>query len=152
MTTKSILLRSAIAVIVIMAGFESLRSRDVSEPAPKAKPAPAATATPAPSCKTDWKLCADNADLANNWSGYYRLRSACKTAAEKAAKYGAPEWPWLAFASFQPGTQSPRLGTMVLIEDGARFPNAFNAKVRSRVVCTYDLNGGEVLGVDVKAR
>jgi hypothetical protein len=155
MKVASILRRSALAALMIAAGFEALRSRDASTPppAPVARPAIAAASAPAaPSCKTDWKLCADNADLANNWKGYVGVRSACKRAAEKAARYGAPEWPWLAFASFKPGTQSPRVGVVILYEDDARFPNAFNAKVRSRATCTYDLNAGEVLGVEVTAR
>jgi hypothetical protein len=155
MKAKSILLRSAIAVIVVMAGFEALRTRDASEPPKPVKATAIAKpiAPPPPSCKTDWKLCRDNADLVNNWSGYYRVAGACKAASERLAKYGDPEWPWfVTFRTFNNGDDYPKTGKVTAIETEARYPNAFNAKVLSRVTCTYDINTAKVTDIMVAAR
>jgi hypothetical protein len=91
-----------------------------------------ASAPAAPSCRTDWKLCANNSELANNWKGYGLAQYACKRAANDSARYGTPEWPsasrpwptsWLGnFHKFRPGT-SMKNGRITLIEDEAKFQN-----------------------------
>ena len=107
----------------------------------------------APGCKTDWKLCGDNSDMANNWSGWYKVTSRCKRAAEEAAKYGDPEWPWFTgFSYFKPGTDFVQTGIVIAIDNEARYPNAFNAKVKARTVCKFDLNTEKVLDLTINAK
>src|ERR1700730_4813444 len=54
--------------------------------------APAISAPPL-SCKTDWTVCTDNSDMANNYSGWSSAKIDCKFAANDQAKYGTPKWP-----------------------------------------------------------
>jgi hypothetical protein len=100
------------------------------------------TALP-PGCKSDWHLCSDNADLVNNYSDISYGQVSCKMEATKRAKYGTPEWPWLPFNHFYPGS-SVKNGTVALIEPDAKFSNGFGAMVHSRVTCMYDLNTRQV--------
>jgi len=105
-------------------------------------------------CSSNWKICADNADLANNNTDYgVKAKVACKMAAEDMAKYGTPEWPWLSsFGTFLKGDDYLKTGIVTLIERDAGFKNAFNATVRSRVTCTYDLNTNRVIDVEISDR
>jgi hypothetical protein len=99
-----------------------------------------------PSCKSDWHLCFDNADLVNNYdSGMIDAHVSCQTEAEKRAKYGSPKWPFAAFGTYQRGSAYLNTGVATLIEPDAQFSNAFGAMVHSTVTCTYDLNQKKVL-------
>jgi hypothetical protein len=120
---------------------------DATKP-PKPPPPP-----PSP-CIKDWKACSDNADMANNWSGWIDVRLACKRAANDMAKYGDPEWPsWGSFfITFNIGDDYPKTGKVTAVEKDAKFTNMFNAKVRSQVVCEYDLNTKKVLDVRITER
>src|SRR5260370_41700836 len=42
----------------------------------------------APSCKSDWTLCTDNADMANNYSGWISAKAKCKSEANESARFG----------------------------------------------------------------
>ena len=55
-------------------------------------------------CIKDWSKCSSNSDMANNYDGWSSAKSACKRQANDQAKYGEPEWPWIAFGGFWPGT------------------------------------------------
>ena len=103
-----------------------------------------------PSCKSDWTLCTDNSDMANNWHGWTHVQAACEIAAEKSAKYGTPEWPWLAFSSFLKGDDYPKTGIVKAMEDEAKFKNMFNASVKSKVICTYNINTETVTDIQVR--
>ena len=37
------------------------------------EPGPATTPSPAPSCASDWTVCKDNADMANNFRGWSNI-------------------------------------------------------------------------------
>jgi hypothetical protein len=102
-----------------------------------------------PTCKTDWRLCADNSDLINNFGDITRGQSYCKIEAEKLAKYGSPKWPWLAFSTFYTGKEYVKTGIATLVEKDAQFSNAFGAMVHSTVTCRYDLNLQKVLDARV---
>jgi hypothetical protein len=102
-----------------------------------------------PSCKSDWHLCSDNADLINNFGDITRGQAYCKIEAEKLAKYGTPKWPWLAFSTFHRGSDYVKTGIAVLLEKDAQFQNGFGAMVHSTVTCRYDLNRQEVLDANV---
>jgi hypothetical protein len=102
-----------------------------------------------PTCKTDWKLCADNADMANNYRKWFDVKWACKAAATDMAKYGTPEWPsWgMYFGYFRPGHGYKETGKVVAIEPKAKFQNGFGAMVHTEVRCEYDLNTKKVTNV-----
>jgi hypothetical protein len=126
----------------------------ISTPPPVAgvPPAPAPPKPTPATCKSDWKLCADNSDLVNNWSDWSRVQVACKYAANDLARYGNPEWPWLSFSRFQVGTDYITTGKVVAIEPDAKFQNAFGAKLRVRVVCHYDIATKKVDDVFITER
>jgi len=105
-----------------------------------------------PSCKSDWKLCADNADLMNNFNGITRVTIDCKRAAQKLAKYGDPKFPWLSFGAFFTGNDYVKTGIVTAIEKEAQFQNGFGAWANSAVSCKYDLNANKVLDVSVSQR
>ncbi|MGJ4956483.1 hypothetical protein ACQR1H_12615 [Bradyrhizobium sp. HKCCYLRH2015] len=103
-------------------------------------------------CKRDWSSCADNEQLVNNWSGWSEVQVACKIAANDRAKYGDPEWPWLPFGTYLTGNEYVRTGKVVAIEPDARFKNGFNAAVRVRVRCYYDVRSKHVDNVTLDER
>ena len=87
----------------------------------------------------------------NQYSGWSLTKVECKQAANDRAKYGSPEWPWLAFSTFYKGNNYVTSGIAVAIERDAQFSNGFGAMVHSRVTCTYDLRAKRVTDVDVSA-
>lgn len=92
-------------------------------------------------CNRNWKLCKDNADLINHYGNLTaELSVQCKDAAEHAARFGTPEFPWLAFGSFRKGKKYVETGVVEAIEPDAKFQNGFGAMVHSTAICTYDLN------------
>jgi hypothetical protein len=103
----------------------------------------------APTCSDDWRKCADNADLVNHWSGWVELKVKCKEAANDAAKYGTPEWPWLPFGYFHPGRDYIDTGIATAIENDAKFSNGFGAMEKVKVFCDYDLKGKKVTNVNI---
>jgi hypothetical protein len=106
-----------------------------------------APTTSADICKTDWKKCSDNAELANNYSGWTTVQSACKIAAEAKAKYGTPKFPWFSFGSFLGGDDYPKTGVVTVIEPDAQFSNGYGAMVHSEVRCIYDLNNNMIRNI-----
>jgi len=104
-------------------------------------------------CKSDWTKCGDTRDIANNWSGYDRVRSECKREANKLAKYGDPKWPWaFAFSTFHPDEKTIETGTITAIEKDAQFQNGFGAWGHVEVTCEYDLRQKKVLNVNTESR
>ena len=125
---------AVIAFIVVISFIGSLGKNTTSE---------------ATSCRSDWTLCTDNADMANNYSGWSDAKFACKSAADNQARYGTPEWPWLAFSTFLKGGNYKTSGVATLIEPDAKFSNGFGAMVHSEVLCRYDLRAKKALDVTV---
>jgi hypothetical protein len=103
-------------------------------------------------CKQSWSSCADNEQLVNEWSGWSKVQVDCKFVANDHAKYGDPEWPWLAFSTFLKGDNYVKTGKAVAIEPDAKFKNGFNAQVRVRVTCFYDLRAARVDDVSISER
>ena len=113
---------------------------------------PSSAAPTVPSCEDDWHLCADNAQIADNYTGWIAAENACERAADKMAKYGTPKWPnsWLPnFGYFRTGSDFPKTGKAILIERDAQFQNIFGVMVHSTVTCTYNLATKEVSNVDI---
>ncbi|MET4600913.1 hypothetical protein ABIB90_000364 [Bradyrhizobium sp. JR4.1] len=104
-----------------------------------------------PTCKSDWHLCVDNADIINNFEGTSYGQVSCKIEAQKLAKYGEPKFPFLPFSSFYRGDNYRKTGVAFLIEKDAQYQNGFGAMVHSTVMRRYDLDRKQVLGVDVSA-
>jgi hypothetical protein len=100
-------------------------------------------------CVTDWRRCKDNADLVNNYGDMSTIEFECMEKANSMAKYGDPEWPWSTFGTFLKGDDYPKTGIVTVKEKDVRFTNMFNAKVRTTVRCTFDLNAMKVVSVKV---
>lgn len=109
-------------------------------------------ATTGPSCKTNWTLCTDNADLENNYLVDSSAPFDCKQEAIQRAKYGDPKFPWAyPFSTFYTGDQYPKTGIAILVEKAAQYQNGFGAMVHTRVTCTYDLRAKKVLNIEISA-
>jgi hypothetical protein len=80
----------------------------------------------------------------NNYSRISDAKVACKLEANSRAKFGSPEWPWLAFSTYLSGDTYVKTGNIILIEPNAQFENAFGGKPHVKVRCSYDLNSGKV--------
>jgi hypothetical protein len=103
-------------------------------------------------CKKNWNSCADNEQLVNEWHDWSRVQSACKMAANDQAKYGDPEWSWLPFSKFLKGDDYVKRGKATAIDTDAKFKNGFNASLRVRVTCQYDLRADRVINVSISER
>lgn len=137
---------SAIAVVIVLVVGYNLIKSNSSDTSPGST---AAATEPAASCKTDWHLCSDNADLINNNSSILGAQIACKSSANDLAKFGSPEWPWLPFGSFYKGDDGVKTGKLRLVEKDAKFQNGFGAMAHVIVNCTYDLTSKSVIDVSV---
>jgi hypothetical protein len=103
----------------------------------------------APSCKSDWTLCSDNADLVNHYDKMLDAKIYCQIEANKLANYGTPVWgPEIGiFSRFKTGNDSPRTGIVRLVDDDVQFSNMFGGMQYSMVSCKYDLANKRVLDV-----
>jgi hypothetical protein len=138
---------SAVVVVGLIAVALSYGSEDAKKAAFIGPPAPRVTV-----CKDDWRKCADNSDLINQYGEISTVKNDCRRHADDLAKYGKPEWPWIAFGRYWGGTDYVAKGIARLQEDDAEFQNGFGAMVRSRVTCTYDLAKQQVINVTIKQR
>ena len=102
-------------------------------------------------CDSDWRKCANNEQLVNNYSRWTSVKVECKREADSQARYKT-DWPWLPFGTFIKGNEYVTSGTAIAIEPDAQFQNGFGAMVRSRVICTYDLRAQHVISVDISPR
>ena len=98
----------------------------------------------ASACQSDWSKCTNNVEMARNYEGWTEAEVKCKIAANKLAKYGTPEWPWLAFQNLASGTDYAENGEATLIENNAKFQNEYGAMVHTRVGCDYNLRTKKV--------
>lgn len=105
----------------------------------------------APSCKTDWSLCADNSDMANNYSNWTEAQWDCEKTATEQAKYGTPQWARRSFSTFLKG-DNYKSGTATLFDHDAQFSNVFGGMVHVDVTCKYDLREKRVISVDIQGR
>jgi len=95
-------------------------------------------------CIRNWSSCSDNAQLASDWPGWARVQAECKLAVDERAKYGAPEWPWLAFSSFLKEPDYVKTGKAIAIEPDAKIKSGSDTSMRVRAICNYDLRAGRV--------
>lgn len=105
-----------------------------------------------PTCKSNWHLCSDNADLVNNYTGISLGQIRCEAEAKEQARYGEPKFPsFEAFGTFYRGDDYVKNGMVTLVEKEAQFQNGFGAMVHSTVICKYDLNAEKVIDVNIIA-
>ncbi|HEU5048596.1 MAG TPA: hypothetical protein VFT64_12225 [Rickettsiales bacterium] len=101
-------------------------------------------------CVEDWKKCADNLQMANNYHNWFHVQYICKQAAIKGAQYGTPEFPQFeSFGRLRDGTDYVETGVVFVYEPDAKFQNAFGAMQHVGVECQYDLNKNEVVSVNI---
>lgn len=139
----------AIAAIPVIASMVN-RSNTQASPAVTAE----AAGPPAPTCVTDWKVCADNADLANHYGRMFHIQRACQDSANEQARYGEPKWPndhWFLppFGRFNKGNDYAKSGVVELFEPSVQFQNGFGAYVRTSATCTYNLRTESVANVNI---
>jgi len=95
-------------------------------------------------CIRSWSSCSSNAQLVDDWPGWARVTAECKLAVNERAKYGAPEWPWLAFSSFLKEPDYVKTGKAIAIEPDAKIKSGSDTSMRVRAICNYDLRAGRV--------
>ena len=99
-------------------------------------------------CKRDWRSCADNSDFINI-NGGPSAKYSCKSEAEKYAK-GEVDWGgWLDpnFGSYRTGKSIHTDGTIIVIDDVAKFQNGFGAMLRTTTYCQIDVVNNKVIRV-----
>lgn len=104
----------------------------------------------APTCKNHWKHCADDDDLVNNYKNMYVAKADCKSAAQRGATFGTPEWSWYPFGSYLSGSNGPKTGRVTLVDADVKFENGFGAKQRVQVQCVYDFNKESVQSIELR--
>jgi hypothetical protein len=99
-------------------------------------------------CKRDWRSCADNSDYVNI-NGGPRAKFACKSEAEKYARAEVDWGGWLDpnFGSYRTGNSIHTSGTIVLIDDVAKFQNGFGAMIRTKTYCEIYVKNDKVIRV-----
>lgn len=90
-------------------------------------------------CKKDWRQCADNSMLINNFQGMPKAKAACQIAAEKLAKFGDPQWDWAKFGTYFEGSNYISKGVIRIQDPNVKFQNGFGAWRRTTIECFYDL-------------
>ena len=98
-------------------------------------------------CKSNYKQCKDNADMANNYSEWFDAQYACKEKFGELVKYGTPEYKLgdsYAFSSFLAGDDYPKKGIATLIAKVA-VQNEFGTKVNGEQSCEFDLDAKKVI-------
>jgi hypothetical protein len=101
-------------------------------------------------CHDDWHRCTDNAMLINKSQVFYQAVAACKDQADQQARFGHPDFPFLAFGHFHTGNSYLTSGVMELTEPDASFQNGFGAMARMTVTCSYDMNKQAVVDMDIE--
>jgi hypothetical protein len=107
-------------------------------------------AVEAPSCVLQWRLCKDNADMANNNKEAHSAAFRCETEADKHVKFGEAKWSWTPFSTFQIGDDYVKTGLVIKIDKRVQFQNQFGAWAHMRATCVYDIVKHEVKSVDIE--
>jgi hypothetical protein len=99
-------------------------------------------------CKRDWQACADNGDYINIHGGP-SSKYQCKSKAENYAK-GEVDWGgWLSpnFGSYRTGKSIHTDGTILLIDDVAKFQNSFGAMLKTTTYCEINVRTNKITQV-----
>ena len=97
-----------------------------------------------PTCRSDYMKCADNDELVRLYQTKQDvpIRVECKVAAERAARFGTPEFSSPPFPEYWRGKSFIDSGRVVLMDSNAKYKNGFNATVNSVATCVHDLKTG----------
>jgi uncharacterized protein YecT (DUF1311 family)/predicted nucleic acid-binding Zn ribbon protein len=99
------------------------------------------------SCSNDYTKCINNADMVNNYSGWFDAKYSCKEKFSEIVKYGKPEYKngdSHAFSYFHEGEDYPKKAIGTLIAE-ASVPNVFGASVNGEQICVYDFETNKVI-------
>ena len=91
-----------------------------------------------PTCLSDYRKCSDNKDIVEHHQSKQDLPLGfeCKWQAKKSARFGDPE---VSFDAFYKGRSNLENGIAILIDNDAKFKNAFGASQKVKATCLYDL-------------
>ena len=151
---KSSVGKGCLIVVVIIVALSLLASVFSSDDKPSTNNASSSSPSSASdndSCRSNWAKCQDNTDLVEHYSRWVDIEVACKMEANRRAKYGNPEWPWIPFGTYYKGDTYIKSGTAIAIEKDAQFQNRFGAMVHSTVTCSYDLGAQKVTDIEIAA-
>lgn len=104
-------------------------------------------------CQQDWRKCADNRQLVENYSRWNVIAGECQDAAYRfIAPYGTPNrntrYDTARFFSFIVGDDYPKTGIAVATAPNFEYSDASGARRSAWLNCTYDMRKERV--VDVK--
>jgi hypothetical protein len=105
-----------------------------------------------PTCRDDFKICKDNAEMINNYSKMLDATVRGKQELNKSVKFGEPEWSWVPFGSFYNGDSYIKTGVVKIVDNDVKIQNGFGAKVNSVVECWYDFNKKSATIIRASAR
>lgn len=101
-------------------------------------------------CRKDYTQCRTQEELYNNFD-LIPARVACKSEAKGRANYGDPDFPGSSFVDgYFPSQNTAKTGVITLVENEARFQNAFGAMRRVSIKCTYDLKAEKLLYLNIE--
>jgi hypothetical protein len=90
-------------------------------------------------CRQSWNKCKNNADIINfNTAMDAEMKLKCKWAAEKQSKYEI-DWGWGKFGFYNSGDTALTNGTIILVDDTAKYKNAFGGEVKTKTSCLFNL-------------
>lgn len=107
-------------------------------------------------CKEDWHLCKDNTDLMENWSGRYKVQTACEAKGKSLALYGQSHWGsdgWLSgfpFASYMSGDDAPKKGLLDITEKNVQLQNQYGTMVHRQATCVFNLNKMKIVSLFIE--
>lgn len=142
--------RPQAGLVVVLGAVQYGSSSDAADADTPAAAQIERAAAPEASCKTDWRLCKDNADLMNNYRRLDWARAECYVAADHKSRYGNGKWGWLKFQTLFAGDDYVKTGVVKMVDDKVSFPNAYGAMEHTRALCHYDLNTSSVQTVSIE--
>lgn len=101
-----------------------------------------------PTCKSDYRLCKDNADIANNNEDYQLADNECEKMLNSLAEYGKPQYDGsiISFPYFRSGDDYKTTG-IVKPSGKVSMQNQFGATKNAEVTCEYDLKSKKVIKI-----
>jgi hypothetical protein len=97
-------------------------------------------------CATDWTKCADNAQLAREYTDWRRVPGLCRQAAMADPQFADAQWPAHPFADVLPGNVYVTSGKAVALETHAPLVSA-DSVAHAKFICEYDLKAGKITGL-----
>ncbi|MXV65812.1 hypothetical protein GS537_06240 [Saccharibacter sp. EH60] len=100
------------------------------------------------SCHDDWRACKDISDMANNWSGYNRIRSECDAHTDSYSKYGSVSLTSIflggSYSSFFNGSLNKESVEVILMDNMAHVPDRNGNMRPMKASCFYDVTDDKI--------